>query len=64
MPMSRRLAKRLETSQIHLSMSLPPDMLPRGNMPAPPGTGAVLMSIERGIEEAVIAARRETVVAQ
>lgn len=33
-------------------------------MPAPPGTGAVLMSIERGIEEAVIAARRETVVAQ
>lgn len=58
--MSRRLAKRLGISQVHLSLSLPQDLFPaQGNMPAPPGANQALLAIERGIEESIESARAE-----
>ncbi|PWN21517.1 hypothetical protein BCV69DRAFT_282239 [Microstroma glucosiphilum] len=53
LPISRRLSKRLGIPQLHLTLSLPGDLLPEGNMPAPPGANQAIMAIEKGLEEAI-----------
>ncbi|CAO1616935.1 unnamed protein product [Sympodiomycopsis kandeliae] len=59
-PMSKRLSKRLEIQQLHLSLSLPEDLFPvTGNMPAPPGANQALLAIEKGIEDSVLLSRKQ-----
>ncbi|CAO1613625.1 unnamed protein product [Parajaminaea phylloscopi] len=58
LPMSRRLARRLEISQLHLCLDLPADLLSSDSLAAVgPGQATALLALERGIDEAIRSTR-------